>query len=132
MEFKLKSEFNFHVKKHNVTNNQLNYKNNIINNQQNFNFVVNNFQNVQEENPNINILTNLYYNQFPTYNYHNINRNNLLGNNSNQFPNLENKNYFGIINSEKNINNQNLNSLKNRKFINLMIVREIYYSVYKN
>ena len=59
MEFKLKSEYNFHLKKHKVINqNNLN-NNNIIKNQQNFNLVVNNIQNIQKQKTYLNFFANI-------------------------------------------------------------------------
>ena len=93
MEFKLKSEFNFHLKKHYVINQKDLKNNNVINNQQNFNLVVNNIQNFQEEKSYLNLVTNLYNKQFSNLNLYNktfgnnFNENNLIESNNNNKKN---------------------------------------------
>ena len=131
MEFKLKSEFNFHLKKHYVLN-QKNIKNsNIINNQQNFNLVVNNIQNIQEEKGYLNLIKNLYDKQFLNSNLNNktfgdnFNENNLIESNNNNkindfFKNMNN-NFKYQFNFIYNVNRPNYKNLK--------IIKEINYNI---
>ena len=133
MEFKLKSEYNFHLKKHKVINqNDLN-NNNIIKNQQNFNLVVNNIQNIQKQKTYLNFLANLYYRQF--YNFSLQNYMNNIVNNINENNVIENNNYknfnefYGINNNFKYDFNFNYN-VNMKKFNNLIITKEINYNIF--
>ena len=132
MEFKLKSEYNFHLKKHKVINqNDLN-NNNIIKNQQNFNLVVNNIQNIQKQKTYLNFFANLYYRQF--YNFSLQNYMNNIVNNINENNVIENNNYktfnefYGVINNFKYDFNFNYN-VNMKKFNNLIITKEINYNI---
>ena len=131
MEFKLKSEFNFHLKKHYAINQKDLNDNNIINNQQNFNLVVNNIQNFQEEKNYLNLVTNLYNKQYSNFNLNNktfgnnFNENNLIesnnNNKTNDFYSNMNKNFNYQFNFVYNVNRQN--------YKNLMIIKEINYNI---
>ena len=131
MEFKLKSEYNFHLKKHNVIN-QKDLNNNNIINQQNFNLVVNNIQNFQKEKTYLNFIANLYNKQFYNFNLQNYMNNNTFMNNVNENNVIENNNYnfnefYGVNNKIKydfNFNNGNM-----KKFNNLIITKEINYNI---
>ena len=132
MEFKLKSEYNFHLKKHNVINqNDLN-NDNIIKNQHNFNLVVNNIQNIQKEKTYLNFFENLNYRQFYNFNLQNYMNN--VANNINENNVIENNNYmnfnefYGVNNNLKYDFNFNYN-VNMKKFNNLIITKEINYNI---
>ena len=135
MEFKLKSEYNFHLKKHKVINqNNLN-NNNIIKNQQSFNLVVNNIQNFPQENHYLNFVTNLYYKKFLDFKLENIMNNKTFGNNINENNVIENNNnnkikdFYDVNNNFKYEFNFIYNVHK-KKFKNLIIIKEINYNIF--
>ena len=131
MEFKLKSEFNFHLKKHYVINQKDLNDNNIINNQQNFNLVVNNIQNFQEEKNYLNLVTNLYNTQYSNFNLNNktfgnnFNENNLIENNNNNKTN----DFYSNMNKNFNYQFNFLYNVNRQKYKNLMIIKEINYNI---
>ncbi len=132
MEFKLKSEYNYHLKKHNIIN-QKDLNNNNIINQQNFNLVVNNIQNFQKEKTYLNFIANLYYKQFYNFNFQNYMNNNTFGNNVNENNVIENNNYnfnefYDVNNNVKYDFNFKYN-VNMKKFNNLIITKEINYNI---
>ena len=135
MEFKLKSEFNFHLKKHYAINQKDLNDNNIINNQQNFNLVVNNIQNFPQENHYLNFVTNLYYKQFLNFNLENILNNKTFGNNINQKNVIENNNNnkikdFYDVNNNFKYEFNFIYNVNKKKFKNLIIIKEINYNIF--